>query len=171
MARVQLPSINLFVIGVMACASIARAQTTELEETLFIQTPVTAGFKGIVFVWIPQPIEKLCLGKTVTECASMDFCIRTTTKSVKMCQNLPMPLARLPQYPPNIRPARVISMTLQFPATLPGVESLRQFMDNAPKETLNRLSLSARVKAKIKFTRTPDDDTFWLEEVLSILPR
>ena len=169
MARVQLPLSILFAIGLMACASIARAQTTELEETLFIQTPVTAGFKGIVFVWIPQPIEKICLGKTVTDCASMDFCIRTTTKSVKMCQSLPVPLARLPQYPPNMRPARVISITLQFPATLPGVDSVRQFMDGAPKESLNRLSLSARVKAKIKFTRTPEDDTFWMEEALSIL--
>jgi hypothetical protein len=68
-----------------------------------------------------------------------------------------------------MRPARVISVTLHFPATLPGVDDLRHFMDNAPKETLDHLSLNARVKAKIKFTRTPQDDSFLLEEVLSIL--
>jgi hypothetical protein len=30
--------------------------------------------------------------------------------------------------------------------------------------------MSARVKARIRFTRKPDDDDFQLEEVLAVLP-
>jgi hypothetical protein len=56
----------------------------------------TAG--AVQLVWIPEPLEKYCLGKTHEQCASMDFCIRTTTRNVSTCRNLALDLAHLPAY-------------------------------------------------------------------------
>jgi hypothetical protein len=47
----------------------------------------------------------------------MDFCIRTTTKNVSTCRNLPVDLAHLPAYPPDMRPG-ACSASGSFP--LPG---------------------------------------------------
>ena len=139
----------------------------ELEETMFVLKPGTAGIRGVVLAWIPQPIEKFCLGKTHTECSSMDYCIRTTSKDVPMCRNLAVKLSSLPHYPADMRPRRMISITLLSPATTPGFAELLKFVEDAPAGTLDRLSLKARVKARIKFTRKPDDDDFQVLEILT----
>jgi len=62
-------------------------------------------------LWIPQPLQKYCLGKTAEQCSTIDYCIRTTNKDIAMCRSLSPNLRRLPAYPPGIRPRRVLSIT------------------------------------------------------------
>jgi hypothetical protein len=50
-----------------------------------------------------------------------------------------------------------------------GFDALQKFYDRPPA-TLERLSLNARFRARIKFTRTAADDQFDLLEVLSVPP-
>lgn len=121
----------------------------------------------MVVTWIPQPVLKYCLGKTLEQCIAIDFCIRTTTKTVAMCRNLGMDVARLPPYPADVRPRRVLSLTLFAVVGMPGFDGLLRFFESAPKETLERISPATEFRAKIKFTRTPEDDDFKLVEVLS----
>jgi len=88
----------------------------ELEASLFVQLPAGKISPGSVqLVWIPEPLEKYCLGKTHAQCASMDFCIRTTTKNVSTCRNLAVDLAHLPAYPRDMRPRRMLSIALVPP--------------------------------------------------------
>jgi hypothetical protein len=62
----------------------------ELEPSLFVQLPGGKSIPGAVqLVWIPEPLEKYCFGKTHEQCASMDFCIRTTTKNVPCAETWP----------------------------------------------------------------------------------
>jgi len=139
----------------------------EIEETLFVLKPDAAGNKTAVTVaWIPQPIQKYCIGKTHNECATLDYCIRTTNKNVAMCKNLSVDVTRF-AYPADLRPRRMISVTLFAIVGMPGFDGLRKFVESAPQGTLDRYSLNARVKAKIKFTRTAQDDDFNLMEVLA----
>jgi preprotein translocase subunit Sss1 len=49
-------------------------------------------------------------------------------------------------------------------------EPLQDFYKSAPKASLERISMSARVKARIRFTRKPDDDEFTLLEVVAAPP-
>jgi hypothetical protein len=148
-----------------------RATTLELQEFLFVQKPDAPGARaGVQVVWIPQPVQKYCLGKTLKECASIDYCIRTTNKNVAMCRNLSVDATRVPAYPPDVRPARVLSVTYFVLAGMPGFDALQRFLERAPKETLDHLSLSARIRAKIKFTRSREDDDFKLMEVLAVPP-
>jgi|SRR5579863_4604770 len=144
--------------------------TFELEESLFVQDPhFTKGAKGIQVIWIPQPIQKYCLGKTSQECSTIDYCIRTTNKQVAMCQNLSANLRHLPAYPPDMVPRRVLSVVLLFPMTPDrGFGDLIKFFNGAPAGSLDRISASARIKAKVKLTRTPDDDQLQLLEVLAV---
>lgn len=122
-------------------------------------------------VWVPEPILKLCLGKTAKQCASMDFCIRTTSKQVSTCQNLPIPLARLPKYPPDMTPRRQMSITYTkiVPSLSPvkGMDILVNFYQSNPPEAFARISMGARIKARVKLTRKPNDDDF---DVLEFLP-
>jgi hypothetical protein len=49
--------------------------SVELQPSLFVQLPGGKSIPGAVqLVWIPEPLEKYCLGKTHEQCASMDFC-------------------------------------------------------------------------------------------------
>ena len=143
--------------------------TFELEESLFVQDPHLTRMKGgIQVLWIPEPIQKYCLGKTGQQCSTIDFCLRTTTKSVAMCQNLSVDLKRLPAYPPGMRPRRLLSV-VYFPlAPAKGFGDLLTYFQSAPEGSLDLLSPSARIKAKIRFTRTADDDQFDLLEVLAV---
>jgi hypothetical protein len=90
--------------AVLCGAALAQAprpgeSSLELEPSLFVQLPGGKPVPGAVqLVWIPEPLEKYCLGKTHEQCASMDFCIRTTTKNVSTCRNLAVDLAHLPAY-------------------------------------------------------------------------
>jgi hypothetical protein len=143
--------------------------TFQLEESLFVQDPHLSRMKGgIQVLWIPEPIQKYCLGKTGQQCSAIDFCIRTTTKSVAMCRNLTVDLTRMPAYPPGMRPRRLLSV-VYFPlAPAKGFGALLDFFQSAPKDWLDRLSTRARIKARIQLTRTADDDQFDLMEVLAV---
>jgi hypothetical protein len=166
----------IVVAGLLACGLSAFAPppqpvTVELEESLFVQKPEAAGTKrGAYLMWVPQPVLKYCVGKTFKECASIDYCIRTTNKDVPMCRNLGVDVTRLPAYPPDVLPRRVLSITCSAIVGMPGYDDLLRYLENAPKETLDRLTLRARIKARIKLTRSTDDDQFQLLEVLAVPP-
>jgi hypothetical protein len=159
----------------LLCA-VALAQTPrpgesslELEPSLFVQIPggkITPG--AVQLVWIPQPLEKYCFGRTHQQCASMDFCIRTTTKNVSTCRNLAVDLAHLPAYPPDMRPRRMLSIALIPPTIMKGWEELQNFLARTPKDRLEHFSPLARIKAKVTLTRTPEDDDFRVLEILSV---
>ena len=143
--------------------------SVELVESVFVLDPhLKGGRKGIGLMWIPQPIEKICLGKTAQQCVTIDYCIRTTNKNVPMCQTLGLDLKRLPAYPPDMRPKRVLSVVLGFPmSTNKGFGSLVDFFENAPPGSLDRGSSSARIKARVRLTRTADDDQLYVLEILA----
>jgi hypothetical protein len=158
------------VLCVVAFAQTPRPgeSSLELEPSLFVQLPGGNSRPGAVqLVWIPEPLVKYCLGKTHQQCASMDFCIRTTTKDVPMCRNLAVDLAHLPAYPPDMRPRRMISIGLYL-ARMKGWEELQDYVARAPKDRLEHFSPLARIKARVTFIRTPDDDDFRVLEILSV---
>jgi hypothetical protein len=141
----------------------------ELEPSLFVQIPggkITPG--AVQLVWIPEPLEKYCFGKTHQQCASMDFCIRTTTKNVSTCRNLAVDLAHLPAYPPDMRPRRMLSIALIPPTIMKGWEELQDYVARVPKDGLEHFSPLVRIKAKVTFIRTPEDDDFRVLEILSV---
>jgi hypothetical protein len=141
----------------------------ELEASLLVQLPGGKPVPGAVqLVWIPEPLEKYCLGKTHEQCASMDFCIRTTTKNVATCRNLAVDLAHLPAYPPDMRPRRMLSITMLPPTIMKGWDELQVFLARAPRDQLEHFSPLARIKARVTFTRTPQDDGFRVLEILSV---
>jgi hypothetical protein len=145
--------------------------SVELEQFLFVQAPERDDGKGsIVVIWLPQPLQKLCLGKTGTQCSTIDYCIRTTNRESSQCRNVGVNLARIPPYPPETRPRRKISVVYFPSAPIKGFEQLKKFYENAPKVSLERISMSSRIKARIRFTRNTDDDDFDLMEVLAVPP-
>ena len=148
------------------------SQGTELDEILFVQAPEhdVAGNPGIVLVWIPEPLLKSCLGKTLSQCSAMDYCIRTTSKQVSTCRNLAIPLSRLPSYPRGMRPARVLSLSFYKVTPTGPYGPLLDYYKSLPRSSLGRLSMGARIKARIQFTRSADDDDFRFEQVLATAP-
>jgi hypothetical protein len=164
---------NLAAAAVLCVVALAQTphpgeSSIELEPSLFVQLPGGQSRPGAVqLVWIPEPLEKYCIGKTHQQCASMDFCIRTTTKDVPTCRNLAVDLAHLPTYPPDMRPRRMISIGLYL-ARMKGWEELQDYMARAPNDRLEHFSPLARVKARVTFTRTPEDDDFRVLEILSV---
>jgi hypothetical protein len=165
---------NLAAAAVLYTVALAQTprpgeSSVELEPSLFVQLPggnITPG--AVQLVWIPEPLEKYCLGKTHEQCASMDFCIRTTTKNVSTCRNLAVDLAHLPAYPPNMRPRRMLSVVLFPPTIMKGWEELQDYVARAPQDRLEHFSPLARIKAKVTFTRTPEDDDFRVLEILFV---
>jgi hypothetical protein len=156
---------------VLAHASLPAAQSTsEIEASLFVVDPhFKSGARGIQVLWVPQALQKYCLGKTAQECSTIDYCIRTTNKKAAMCQNLGVDTTRVPAYPADIPPRRVLSVVCLYPMTpANGFGSLMKFFDSAPKGSLDRLSTRARIKARVKLTRSADDDQFQLLEVLAV---
>lgn len=140
----------------------------ELEESLFVQNPHVPGVKGIYVLWIPQPVQKYCLGKTAEQCTEIDYCIRITNRTISRCRNLSVDVTSLPLYPPDIRPKRVLGV-IYFPvAPIKGFGALLKFFESAPKDTFDRLSASGRIKARIKLIRSAEDDQFELLEVLAV---
>ena len=146
------------------------ASVVELEDSLFIVDPHFKNAKGvgaIDVIWIPEPIQKYCLGKAFDTCSAIDFCIRTTTKSVPMCQKLPASLRNLPPYPAGTNPPRMFSITFTGNAPqIPGFDTLRQFYDSAPAGTLDRISTHAKIRAKVRLTGGVNNGNFQLLEVL-----
>src|SRR5580704_13302977 len=117
-----LGGIGLFGIGQSGRIALAQSSTagtaTELEDSLFILNPAGKNIgKGIVLVSIPQPIQKICVGKPYEQCATIDYCIRTTNPEAAMCQKLGVDLApgldlkKLRPYPAAMRPKRMYSIT------------------------------------------------------------
>jgi hypothetical protein len=162
-------------MGMIALALCITAQalagqtTAELEEWLYVLKPhMPAEHKGVTLEWIPEPLQGYCLGKTPEQCHAMDFCIRTTSPGIAMCRNLVVPLSRLPAYPREMRPRRVLSITFMFGSTIPGFDALLKYVQSTPEERLNHFSSEARVKARIRLTRSAADDQFQLLEVLAV---
>jgi hypothetical protein len=148
----------------------AQPGSTEMDAILFVQSlPTKNGQDGIHLVWVPQPIQRLCLGKTSQQCANIDYCIRTTNRDVSMCRNLGIPLSRLPSYPPDMLPRRQLSVVLMY-LSPDHFTMLQDFFHRAPRTSLEHLSLSARVKARVRLTRKPDDDDFEVLEILAVAP-
>ncbi len=143
----------------------------ELEQFLFVQAPEhDSGKGGIVVIWLPQPLQKLCLSKTAKQCSTVDYCIRTTNRESATCSNIGVNLRGIPPYPQDIRPRRMLSV-LYFPiAPIKGFEQLKSFYKAAPRASLEHISMSSRIKGRIRFTRKPDDDDFDLLEVLAASP-
>ncbi len=147
---------------------------SEREEFLFLLSPPPgpklAG--AIVVMWVPPPVLKYCLGKTAHECAAIDYCIRTTNRDVPMCRNLTVDVSKIAKYPPEIYPRRVLSVTyFRAATTIPGLSGLMTYFDGKPKTDFDRLSMKARLKAKIRLKRTADDDDFDLLAVLAEPPQ
>ena len=174
--------VTITAAGILACGIpfAAHSQSpnegaSELEQSLFVLNPHLKNAKGVKIpgvlevVSIPQPIQKYCMGKYSDQCSTIDFCIRTTTKTVAMCQKLPPDLRNLPPYPAGMRPNRMYSISFsQGAPNIKGFDALRQFFDAAPKGTLDVFSAHGRFKAKIRFTKTANDGNFELLEVLSV---
>ena len=149
----------------------AQAASTEMDAILFVQSmPMKNGEDAIRLVWVPQPIQRLCLGKTSEQCSNIDYCIRTTDRDVSTCRNLGIPLSRLPSYPHDMVPRRQLSVVYFAMAPIKSFAMLQDFYHHASKASLEHLSLSARVKARVRFTRKPDDDDFDVLEILSVAP-
>ncbi len=165
----KLAAATVLCVGAMAQPPRPGQSSLELEPSLFVQLPggkITPG--SVQLVWIPEPLEKYCFGKTHEQCASMDFCIRTTTKNVSTCRNLAVDLARLPAYPPDMRSRRMLSIALIPPTRMKGWDELQDYLARAPKDRLEHFSPLARIKAKVTFSRTPEDDDFRVLEILSV---
>jgi hypothetical protein len=157
--------------GSAVLAQAAPSDPVELEDTLFIVDPHFRLAKespaAIDVIWIPQPIQEYCVGKTFTVCSNIDFCTRTTTKSVAICRSLPASLRNLPPYPDGTRPPRMFSITFSNRAPqIPGFDTLRKYFDRAPEGSFDRISMDARIRAKVRFTENAKGGSFQLLEVL-----
>jgi hypothetical protein len=152
-----------------AQASVGQPDSIEMERTLFVQAPDFAGgANSIVLVWLPEPLESTCLGRTMKECFNIDYCIRTTNPNGPQCKNLGIPRASLPHYPTGMRPRRAISLVLQTLGDNNGFGLLKDFYKKAPKESLERLSSEATIRARIRYTGPASFEGFYLEQVLSV---
>jgi hypothetical protein len=140
-----------------------------MEQTLYVQAPDWSGPKGdsIVLVWLPEPLESTCLGRTMKECFNIDYCIRTTNPSGPQCRNLPVPRASLPHYPPDMEPHRAISVVLRLLGDTNGFNLLKDFYKRAPTDSLQRLSSDTTIRARIRYNNNPSFEGFTLLEVLS----
>lgn len=158
-----------FVLNVSSAPMLAQSPTTELETFLYIQDPHNLQRPDSIFLlWIPEPVLKYCLNRPNKECIDIDYCIRTTTKHVKQCQNLPVDISRIPRYSPETQPRRVLGVTFYRIVGLKGWDSLLAYFKSQPPGTFDRLTPATRIKAKVKFTRNPEDDSFSLLEVLQV---
>ena len=172
--------------GMVAQATTGQPGSVDLEDFLFVQAPEPdfgghaggnpgghpgghTGGNPIVVVWLPQPLQRLCLGKTSKQCSTIDYCIRTTNRESSQCKNIGVNLAHIPPYPPNTRPRRMHSVVLSYLSPTK-FKVLQDFYKSAPKASLERFTMSARVKARIRYTNKPDDDDLELLDVLAAPP-
>lgn len=159
-------------LGAAAFAQASKVQSTvELEDYLYILNPHFQKHPDAIdLMWIPKTVESLCLGKPFEKCSAIDYCSRTTNQNVSMCRNLGMDLAKLPKYPSDARPKRVLSIVFYQGSLIKGWAALRTYYDSQPPGTFDRVSKSQRIKARIKLIRSTDDDQFELLEVLAVPP-
>jgi hypothetical protein len=62
----------------------------------------------------------------------------------------------------------MMGIALIPPTIMKGWDELEDYIASVPKEKLEHFSSTARVKAKVTFTRRPDDDGFRVPEILSV---
>jgi hypothetical protein len=171
--RLPWRALRLFASSPLVFALIFSAAATppniiEREAILYVQDPHFAdGKKAIQVVWIPEPVERYCLDKTHDQCAAIDYCSRTTNPGAAMCQKLGIPVSRLPKYPADLQPRRVLSITIFMATNIKGWDALLKWFDSQPPKTFDRLSAATRIKGKVRLTRKPDDDDLYLLEVLA----
>ena len=147
----------------------AQATTVEREEVLFILNPPPASKAVVDLLWIPAPLQQYCLGKTREQCVAIDYCVRTRNRDVAECRNLPVNVAAILKYPRDSYPRRVLAVSYFRAATaIPGVADLLAYVDGKPRSDFDRLSMKARISARIKVKRSADDDDFELLEVLRV---
>jgi hypothetical protein len=141
----------------------------EVDQLLFVQSPERdLGGHAIVVIWMPQPLQRLCLGKTATQCSIIDYCIRTTNRGSPQCKNIGINLQRIPPYPPATLPRRMQSVVLSYLSPTK-FAPLQDFFRNASRASLESISMDARIKARIRYTATPNDG-FELLDVLAVPP-
>jgi hypothetical protein len=99
----------------------------EREEFLFIVNPPPASKGVVVVAWIPEPMQRYCLGRTLEQCIAIDYCLRTTDRDVRQYRN-----------------------------------------DSQPRSDFDRLSIKARIRARISVKRSADGDEFDIVEVLNV---
>src|SRR5271154_3948929 len=147
-------------IGSAAFAQTSKVQSTvELEDFLYILNPhFKAHPDAIDLMWIPKPVEKFCLGQPFEKCSAIDYCSRTTNQQVAMCQNLRMDLSKLPKYPSDVRPKRVLSIVFYLGSLIKGWPALQTYFESQAPGAFDRVSKSQRIKARIKLIRAADDD-------------
>lgn len=149
-------------------APAGQPDSIEMEQTLYVQAPdFPGGANSIVLVWLPEPLVSTCLGKTMKQCFNIDYCIRTTNPNSAQCSSLGIPYARLPHYPPGMQPRRAISLFLRALGNTNGFDRLKAFYGRAPKDSLERLSSDATIRARIRYNNDPSFEGFTLQEVLS----
>jgi len=152
-----------------AQASAGESDSAGIEQTLYVQAPDFAdSHNSIVLVWLPEPLVSTCLGRTMKECSNIDYCIRTTNPNSSQCKNLGIPRSRLPHYPSNMHPRRAVSLVLWALGDNNGFGLLKDYYKHAPKESLERLSSEATIRARIRDTSTPSFEGFLLLQVLSV---
>lgn len=158
--------------GAAAPGQTSKVQSTvELEDFLYILDPhFKAQPNAIDLMWIPKPVESLCLGKPFEKCSSIDYCSRTTNQHIAICRNLGMDLSKLPKYPADLRPKRVLSIVFYQGSLVKGWAALRNYFESQPPGKFDRVSKSERIKARMKLIRSTDDDQFELLEVLAVPP-
>lgn len=163
--------VSLWTTAALLICGAASAGAQEREEFLFLLNPPAGpAFRGAVeVVWIPAPLQKYCLGKTLEHCVAIDYCLRTTNRDVSQCRNLTVDVTKVAKYPAGSWPRRVLAVTY-FPAAaeIKGMGGLLQYFKSKPGTEFGRLSSQARFKAKIRVKRSADDDEFDLLEVMAV---
>ncbi|HTB95922.1 MAG TPA: hypothetical protein VK716_02870 [Terracidiphilus sp.] len=149
------------------CLTVSAQGGSEREQTLFVQAPdfANAG-DSIELIWLPEPLVNTCLGRTIKECARIDYCIRTTNPDSAQCRNLGIRRADLPRYPAGMQPRRMIVVTMRKLTNDHGFDRLKEFYRSAPSSSLNVLSVDARIRARIRYDDNPSFEGFTLLEVL-----
>ncbi len=149
------------------CFTVSAQGGQEREQTLFVQAPDFAGAgDSIDLVWLPEPLESTCVGRTTKECARIDYCIRTTNPDSAQCRNLGIRRADFPHYPAGMQPRRMIVVTMRKLTNDHGFDRLKEFYRSAPSSSLNVLSMDARIRARIRYDDNPSFEGFTLLEVL-----
>lgn len=166
------------VAGWAGSAAPQGAETRQIVDFLYVQNvPPTGRTKGeglqMHLLWIPQPAQKYCIGKTMQQCIDLEYCLRirdTGYAQPPRCQSLRATVAGVPAYPPDICPRRVLGITYFRAAgnVIKDFGKLVTYFTSQPPATFDRLSSKERIKARIQLTRTADDDRFDLLEVLEV---
>ena len=152
LALVVAPGLSAALPPAVSAMSGGQADGIEMEQTLYVQAPDFPGAgNSIDLVWLPEPLESTCMGKTAKQCAIIDYCIRTTNPNSSQCSNLGMPRARLPHYPAGMRPRRMIVVTLRALDNSHGFDKLKAFYKSADSASLSRLSSDATIRAWIRY--------------------